>query len=183
APGRPAIRPGAAGEPFGHRVLRARHARRRRRVQPAHRPFHGPAARPEDHGPHRGQPAARGRPAPVEPGPDRRVGARLGGGGGRVLLPGYTGVLFVYDTGQPWGADNPHRLGSLGNRQHLATAADRDPRGVVAIATPPDYGSRGGALSLFDPATLAWRTFVSLVPDQSMTAVCFGPLGRLYGGS
>ena len=104
-------------------------------------------------------------------------------GGGRVLLPGYTGVLFVYDTGQPWGADNPHRLGSLGNRQHLATAADRDPRGVVAIATPPDYGSRGGALSLFDPATLAWRTFVSLVPDQSMTAVCFGPLGRLYGGS
>lgn len=104
-------------------------------------------------------------------------------GAGRVLLPGYTGVLFVYDTGRPWGADNPWRLGSLGNRQHLATAADRDPRGVVAIATPPYYGSRGGALSLFDPATLAWRTFVSLVPDQSMTAVCFGPLGRLYGGS
>ena len=104
-------------------------------------------------------------------------------GGGRVLLPGYTGVLFVYDTGRPWGADNPRRLGDLGNRQHLATAADRDQHGMVAIATPPDYGSRGGALSLFDPATLAWRTFVSLVPDQSMTAVCFGPLGRLYGGS
>jgi hypothetical protein len=104
-------------------------------------------------------------------------------GSGRVLLPGYTGVLFVYDTGRPWGTDNPWRLGSLGNRQHLATAADRGPRGVVAIATPPDYGSRGGALSLFDPATLAWRTFVSLVPDQSMTAVCFGPRGRLYGGS
>jgi streptogramin lyase len=104
-------------------------------------------------------------------------------GGGRVLLPGYAGALFVYDIGEPWGADNPRRLGSLGNRQHLATAADRDPRGVVAIATPPEDGSRGGALSLFDPVTLAWRTFVSLVPDQSMTAVCFGPLGRLYGGS
>lgn len=104
-------------------------------------------------------------------------------GRGRLLLPGYTAAIFLYEPGRPWGADNPRRVGSLGRRQHLATAIDRDARGLVAIATPPDYGARGGALSLFDPDSLTWRTFTSLVPDQSMTAVCFGPLGRLYGGS
>lgn len=104
----------------------------------------------------------------------------------RLLLPGYGGTLFVYDLDRPWGVTgagaNPWRLGEIGQGQHLALALDWDGR-HVAIATPPGYGLRGGALTVLDSESLTWRTFAHLVPDQSFTAVCFGRGGALYGGT
>ena len=105
--------------------------------------------------------------------------------GRRIFLPGYGGTLYVYDVDRPWAARgtsvNPWRLGEIGHGQHLATAADAD-GDELAIATPPGYGLRGGALTLLDTRSLSWRTFPNLVPDQSFTAVCLRG-GTVYGGT
>ncbi|HEY8151786.1 MAG TPA: hypothetical protein VIK51_22960 [Vicinamibacteria bacterium] len=105
--------------------------------------------------------------------------------GRRVFLPGYAGALYVYDVDRPWDAHgtsaNPWRLGEIGHGQHLATAAAAD-GDELAIATPPAYGLRGGALTLLDTRSLSWRTFPNLVPDQSFTAVSLRG-GTVYGGT
>jgi outer membrane protein assembly factor BamB len=105
--------------------------------------------------------------------------------GRRVFLPGYGGALYVYDVDRPWDARgpavNPWRLGEIGHGQHLATAVDAD-GDELAIATPPGYGLRGGALTLLDTRSLSWRTFTDLVPDQSFTAVSLRD-GALCGGT
>jgi hypothetical protein len=105
----------------------------------------------------------------------------------RLLLPGYTGLLYRYDLDRPWssgGLDaNPSLIGEIGHGQHLATGVDRDASGLVAIATPPNYGKRGGAITLFDPASGAWRTLTGLVPDQAIRCLRFAGDGRLYAGS
>jgi hypothetical protein len=108
-------------------------------------------------------------------------------GGSRMLLPGYSGApLFLYDVDKPWSeetaAPNPRKLGEIGRGQHLATCSER--RGdVVAIGTPPDYGRRGGAVTIFEASRLQWRTYTGLVPDQAVRSLCFGPRDRLYVGT
>jgi sugar lactone lactonase YvrE len=105
----------------------------------------------------------------------------------RLLLPGYTGVLYVYDLDQPWGDDpsaaNPRRIGEIGHGQHLVTAVARVGAATLAIATPPDYGRRGGAITLFDTTRLTWRTYPSPLSDQSVTALSYGPGWRLFAGT
>ncbi len=106
---------------------------------------------------------------------------------GAILLPGYHGDLYLYDLERPWtGQDpqpNPRHLGRLGTGQGMANATDRSADGTVVIATRPDYGRKGGALTVFEESTLTWQTYQNLVPDQSMKAVCFGPGGLVYAGT
>jgi hypothetical protein len=105
----------------------------------------------------------------------------------RILLPGYHGRLFVYDLNRSWSLGpanpNPYALGHLGHGQHLAIATDRSATGLVAIATPPDYGLRGGAVTVLNERLLTWRTHARLVPEQAVSAVVFGPGGHLYAGT
>jgi hypothetical protein len=104
-----------------------------------------------------------------------------------LLLPGYHGVLFLYELDRPWSVSpqspNPRRLGEIGRGQGMAMATDRGQDGLIAIATPPDYGLRGGALTIFRESTKSWVTYASLVKDQALSAVCFGPGGLVYAGS
>ena len=114
-----------------------------------------------------------------------RVGMPLSGD--RLLLPGYGGSLYLYAEDRPWRDEppgpNPRKLGEIGKGQHLATAVAQRADGLVAIATPPNYGRQGGALTLFDQQTLAWRSFDGLAGDRSISAVCFGGDGRVYVGT
>lgn len=107
-------------------------------------------------------------------------------GSGRLLLPGYyTAPLFLYEVDKPWSegpAPNPRKLGDIGQGQHLATCSDRR-GGLVAIGTPPSYGRRGGAVTILDEKTLAWRTYAGIVADQAVQSLCFGPRDRLYVGT
>ncbi|MCU0241966.1 MAG: hypothetical protein MUF51_06035 [Vicinamibacteria bacterium] len=105
----------------------------------------------------------------------------------RMLLPGYAGALFVYDIRKPWRAQvedaNPAWLGEIGQGQHLALGVARRQDGLIAIATPPTYGQRGGALTLFNSATRTWKTYAGLADEQALSAVCFGARGELYAGT
>jgi len=108
-------------------------------------------------------------------------------GGSKLLLPGYNGgPLFLYEVDKPWSeeaaAPNPRKLGEIGNSQYLATCSDR--RGdLAAIGTPPTYGRRGGAVTIFEVRSLHWRTYTGLVPEQAVRSLCFGPRERLYVGT
>ncbi len=105
----------------------------------------------------------------------------------RLLLPGYFGRVFVYHADRPWsdGADapNPSPLGEIGHAQHLAAAAARRADGLLAVATPPTYGSQGGALTLYAPGTLAARTYTGIAGTQALASACFGPEGRVFAGT
>lgn len=104
-------------------------------------------------------------------------------GNGRLLLPGYHGRLYVFDVGRPWGETNPRPVGEIGQGQHLALAADRAPDGRVALATPPDYGLRGGGLTILDPRSMTWRTLKAPVPEQAVVSVCFAGARVVAGTS
>jgi hypothetical protein len=106
--------------------------------------------------------------------------------GRRLILPGYSAELFVYDVDRPWVNEgeglNPHKVGEIGHRQGLSEsiAASGD---VVAIATPPGYGATRGALTLLDTRTMTWTTQVGLAGDQRLSTVAFGPGGHVSLGS
>ncbi len=108
---------------------------------------------------------------------------------GKVYSVSYThAVLTVYDPDQPWqpgrSADaNPRNLGPLGNGQYRPVTGIVPGRGgVLCVGTMPEYGARGGALTIVDPRNDTWRVFRHLVPDHSVLGLAAGP-NHVYVGT
>ena len=101
---------------------------------------------------------------------------------GKVYSISYThAVLTAYDPTRPWepGRDehcNPHNLGPLGECQYRpVTGILNGPSGKLYVGTLPDYGARGGALTIIDPGDDTWQVFRHLVKDHSVTGLAGGP--------
>jgi hypothetical protein len=104
-----------------------------------------------------------------------------------ILLPGYSGQLFLYDVKKPWRDEppdpNPRHLGALGEGQHLAFGVARRADGLIAVATPPTYGYTGGAVTFFDPSLDRRTTVARPAGEQALHAVAFGSQGLLFAGT
>lgn len=82
-----------------------------------------------------------------------------------------------------WGT-NPRQVLELGRAasgqdrpRHMISAGDH-----VAIATIPNYGELGGALTLLDPQTGEHETHRGFIPDQSVTDLAYTD-GTIYSGT
>lgn len=92
--------------------------------------------------------------------------------GGKLYLGVYPGgSILSFDPAQPFDyGTNPKILGPLGagqDRPFAWTAA----AGRVVIGSVPNYGQRGGAVTLLDPATGQLTAYRNVVPDHSVTAL------------
>ncbi|MEV1175094.1 hypothetical protein [Nonomuraea sp. NPDC049784] len=100
--------------------------------------------------------------------------------GGRVYLGVYTQALLY---GHEPGTDTAGLLAKIGNRQDRPRDMAYDSRtGMIVIATQPEPGQEGGALSLYDPDTGGLDVRRPAVPDQSVYSVATGD-GTAYLGT
>ena len=97
---------------------------------------------------------------------------------GRVYGVSYThAVLTVYAPERGWApgrepSSNPRCLGSPGEQQYRpVTGILTGPGGKFYVGTVPEYGSRGGALTVIDPTSDTWTVRRHLVPDHSVHGV------------
>jgi hypothetical protein len=100
------------------------------------------------------------------------------------------GAIWRYDPAQPWQfgprlADrrNPRRVGGFGpaGERPVCLAAGAD--GRLYAGTVPAYGTLGGALGRYDPATDRFVEAPSPVPDQAPIAVCWAGGALVVGTS
>lgn len=111
--------------------------------------------------------------------------------GTKLFMGVYPGAkIFEYDTTKAWKS-----TGSSGRTVtqviELATTYEQDrpyamlgvpELGRVFIGTVPNYGKRGGALTVFNPATKAFQVYRNIVEGQSITSLAYKS-GVLYGAS
>ncbi|MFC4116774.1 hypothetical protein [Nonomuraea zeae] len=89
--------------------------------------------------------------------------------GGRVYMGVYTQALLY---GHVPGSDTADLLARIGNRQDRPRDMAYDARtGTIVIATQPEPGQEGGALSLYDPDTGELDVRRPVVPGQSVYSV------------
>ncbi len=97
-------------------------------------------------------------------------------------------VLTVYDPGRPWRpgpaeGDNPRNLGPMGDEQYRpVTGILNGPGDRLYIGSMPDYGARGGALTVVNPDDNSHRSYRHLVPDHSVLGLAAGP-DHVYVGT
>lgn len=136
----------------------------------------------------------------VEPGSKRAdvLGLTYNGSGeiygsaealGNVYSISYThNVLTVYDPKQPWRpgpaeGDNPRNLGPMGDEQYRpVTGILNGPGNRLYIGSMPDYGARGGALTVVNPEDNSHRSYRHLVPGHSILGLAVGP-DHVYAGT
>ncbi|MDE2998940.1 MAG: hypothetical protein OXU79_07670 [Gemmatimonadota bacterium] len=102
--------------------------------------------------------------------------------GGNVYSISYThNVLTAYDPKRPWRpgpeqGDNPRNLGPMGDEQYRpVTGILNGPGNRLYIGSMPDYGARGGALTVVNPEDDSHKSFRHLVPDHSILGLAVGP--------
>ena len=102
--------------------------------------------------------------------------------GGNIYSIAYThNVLTVYDPDRPWRpgpaeGDNPRNLGPMGDEQYRpVTGILNGPRNRLYIGSMPDYGARGGALTVVNPSDNSHKSYRHLVPDHSILGLAAGP--------
>ena len=102
--------------------------------------------------------------------------------GGNIYSIAYThNVLTVYDPDRPWRpgpaeSDNPRNLGPMGDEQYRpVTGILNGPRNRLYIGSMPDYGARGGALTVVNPSDNSHKSYRHLVPDHSILGLAAGP--------
>ncbi len=102
--------------------------------------------------------------------------------GGNIYSIAYThNVLTVYDPVRPWrpgpaASDNPRNLGPMGDEQYRpVTGILKGPRNRLYIGSMPDYGARGGALTVVNPSDNSHKSYRHLVPDHSILGLAAGP--------
>jgi hypothetical protein len=98
---------------------------------------------------------------------------------GQLYLGSYPGArLSVYDPKKPLqfgnreGA-NPRDLGPLGGNQDRPRAMVAGPHGKVYIGSYPDYGLRGGAISVYDPEKNEKKVYRHIIPNQSIASLAY----------
>lgn len=98
---------------------------------------------------------------------------------GQLYLCSYPGArLSVYDPKKPLqfgsreGA-NPRDLGPLGGDQDRPRAMVAGPHGKVYIGSYPDYGLRGGAISVYDPKKNEKKVYRHIIPNQSIASLAY----------
>ena len=101
---------------------------------------------------------------------------------GNIYSIAYThNVLTVYDPNRPWRpgpaeGDNPRNLGPMGEEQYRpVTGIINGPGDRLYIGSMPDYGARGGALTVIDPADNSHKSYRHLIPDHSILGLTVGP--------
>ncbi|TCZ78191.1 hypothetical protein E0485_08680 [Paenibacillus albiflavus] len=77
--------------------------------------------------------------------------------------------------------NNPGLIGEIGHLQDRPFAMTSG-GGRVFAGTVPDYGVRGGALAMYDPAVGKWETYPNIVPEHSVLGVAYKD-GLIYGGT
>jgi streptogramin lyase len=103
----------------------------------------------------------------------------MGSHEGQLYLCSYPGArLSVYDPKKPLqfgdgeGA-NPRDLGPLGGDQDRPRAMVAGPHGKVYIGSYPDYGLRGGAISVYDPKKNEKKVYSHIIPNQSIASLAY----------
>jgi streptogramin lyase len=92
---------------------------------------------------------------------------------GRIYICSYPGArISVYDPSQGYHfgtepGSNPLDLGRIDNISFRPRSTLAGPGGKVWLASIPDYGRWGGALSYYDPATGRKKAFYRIVGDSS----------------
>ncbi|MCW3820608.1 PQQ-binding-like beta-propeller repeat protein [Micromonospora sp. DR5-3] len=108
----------------------------------------------------------------------------MGSHAGRLYLGTYSGAqIHEYDPARPWQLGvNPRVVLDLGRQQQDRPFAVVSAGQYLAIGTVPAYGTLGGVLSLYDPATGTARTWRQVVADQSVISLAYQD-GVVYGGT
>ncbi|WP_251413973.1 MULTISPECIES: hypothetical protein [Paenibacillus] len=107
--------------------------------------------------------------------------------GGVAYFGTYTHAhMFRFDPMRPidfgtTSEHNPGWIGELGHAQDRPFAMTRG-GGRVIVGTVPDYGLRGGALAMYDPAAGQWEVYPDIVPEHSIQGVAYKD-GLIYGGT
>ncbi len=110
--------------------------------------------------------------------------------GERLYLGIYPGArIYEYDTRQPWRSAGPaptvtqrFELKSEHEQDRPYAMLGVDEIGKLFIGTVPDYGKRGGALTVYEPATGSHRVFRNIVPGHSVVSLAYLG-GVLYCGT
>jgi hypothetical protein len=113
---------------------------------------------------------------------------------GKLYASAYLGtypgaVIFEYDTAKAWKSSGTGR--TVVQKIQLKTTYEQDrpyamlgvpELGRIFIGTVPDYGKRGGALTVYDPATGAFQVHRDIVAGHSIASLAYKD-GVVYGGS
>lgn len=91
------------------------------------------------------------------------------------------GALFEYDMTQPPGTENPKKTFVLENGQERLVNMTSG-GGKLYIATIPGYGTLGGSVTVYDPATGESRVHRNVVQDQSVLSLAYKD-GKLFGST
>ena len=67
---------------------------------------------------------------------------------------------------------NPRMIGEVGQQQNRPVEMTSDDR-YVYLATKADYGTLGGAITVFDPETEKWEVYRNFVEDQNPTSLFY----------
>ena len=101
--------------------------------------------------------------------------------GGSIYSISYThNVLTVYNPKRPWRpgptqGDNPRNLGPMGDEQYRpVTGILNGPGNRLYVGSMPDYGARGGALTVVDPTDNSHKSYRHLAPDHSILGLAAG---------
>jgi hypothetical protein len=109
---------------------------------------------------------------------------------GKLYLCSYPeGRLSVYDPKRPlrFGEEidsNPRDLGSLGEGVYRPRTMIAGPHGKIYVGGYPNYGMRGGAISVYDLKQIEKRTYRHLIQNQSIVSLAYIPhLELIIAGS
>ena len=103
----------------------------------------------------------------------------MGSHEGKLYMCSYPEArLSVYDPKKPlkFGDQedsNPKDLGPIGEMQYRPSALIAGPQGRVYIGSYPDYGTLGGALSVYDPKKNEKRVYRHIVQNQSIASLAY----------
>ncbi|MFC5648750.1 carbohydrate binding domain-containing protein [Paenibacillus solisilvae] len=91
------------------------------------------------------------------------------------------GALYEYDMKAAPGADNPKRTFDLGQQQERLVNMTSG-GGKLFIATIPTYGTLGGAMTVYDPASGGSELYRNIVQDQSVLSLAYLN-GKVFGST
>lgn len=95
-------------------------------------------------------------------------------------------ILYEYNTQLPWDASkgNPKRVFDLMEYKQDRPFAmiGLEDKNLLAMGTFPDYGTLGGALTLYNPVSGAWDVYPNIIPNHSIASLTYKD-GLLIGGT